>query len=85
MKVEKMNTGLIFKNKEKTGQQPDYSGSCNINGEQLRIALWINENDRGKYLSAKFSEQREQQEDNAIGMPQKNSITTIDSNEDIPF
>lgn len=33
--------GVLFKNKDKQGQQPDYKGHCEINGQQFWMDAWI--------------------------------------------
>ena len=52
----KVNTGAIFKNDKKQGNQPDYRGKVNVNGKEMEIALWIKESSKGmKYFSCSFS------------------------------
>jgi hypothetical protein len=54
---QKDNTGAIFKNDfKKTEQQPDYKGTCTVDGKQKEIALWINESKTGvTYFGAQFT------------------------------
>jgi uncharacterized protein (DUF736 family) len=53
----KKNTGAIFKNDKKQGNQPDYRGKVNVNGKEMEIALWLKESSKGtKYFSCSFSE-----------------------------
>ncbi len=53
----KVNTGAIFKNDKKQGNQPDYRGKVNVNGKEMEIALWLKESSKGtKYFSCSFSE-----------------------------
>ncbi len=33
----KVNTGAIFKNDKKQGNQPDYRGKVNVNGKEMEI------------------------------------------------
>jgi uncharacterized protein (DUF736 family) len=58
MSDNKINTGAIFKNKNKTAQnQPDYRGVVNANGKDMEIALWLKESKSGmKYFSVSLSE-----------------------------
>lgn len=45
----------VFKNKEKTGQQPDYKGNALIDGKEYEIAYWIKESQNGeKFFSGKI-------------------------------
>ncbi len=64
MIINAENSGLIFKNDRKDNErQPDYKGSVNVCGKQMEIALWVKENNRGKFMSAKFSEPYAKPED----------------------
>ena len=50
----KVNTGAIFKNDKKQGNQPDYRGKVNVNGKEMEIALWLKESSKGlKYFLPK--------------------------------
>jgi hypothetical protein len=54
---KKENTGVLFKNEKKqSDKQPDYTGSVLIEGKTLRIAAWIKEGPKGKYMSLSFQE-----------------------------
>ena len=74
----KENSGSLFRNERKTTEnQPDYRGSCLINGVALEIAAWVKESNTGtKYFSFKFQEPRVKQE-------AKGSAQEI-SQEDVP-
>ncbi len=88
MNILNENSGLIFKNDRKDNpNQPDYKGSVNVCGKQLDIALWIKENARGKFMSAKFSEPyvKPSVDDEAIGIERKQSHYTPDTSGDVPF
>jgi uncharacterized protein (DUF736 family) len=51
------NTGAIFKNEQKTGSQPDYRGTINVDGVDKQISLWVKDSKAGKkFFSAKISE-----------------------------
>lgn len=58
MSNNKLNTGAIFKNKNKTAKNhPDYRGVLNANGKEMDIALWIRESKSGnKYFSVMLTE-----------------------------
>jgi uncharacterized protein (DUF736 family) len=72
------NTGAIFKNEQKTGAQPDYRGTINVDGVDKQIALWVKESKAGmKFFSVKISEPYNPQE-----QPQPLAINTDD---DLPF
>jgi uncharacterized protein (DUF736 family) len=75
----KVNTGAIFKNDKKQGNQPDYRGKVNVNGKEMEIALWLKESSKGtKYFSCSFSEPR-------INEAPKQVNTQIIENDDLPF
>lgn len=53
MSDNKINTGAIFKNKNKTAtNHPDYKGSVNANGKDMDVALWLMENKTALNISA---------------------------------
>jgi len=55
-------TGVLFKNENrKTDRAPEYTGECTINGKLLRIAAWIKDGRKGKFMSIQFSEPQQQQ------------------------
>lgn len=57
--IERDNSGALFKRDKQSDNQPDYTGSCIVNGKKLDIAAWIKESKAGnKYMSLKFSEPR---------------------------
>ena len=58
MSDNKINTGAIFKNKNKTAtNHPDYKGSVNANGKDMDVAICLRENKNGvKYFSVALSE-----------------------------
>jgi uncharacterized protein (DUF736 family) len=71
------NTGAIFKNEQKTGSQPDYRGTINVDGVDKQIALWVKESKAGKkFFSVKISEPYNAQE-----QPQ----AAINTDDDLPF
>lgn len=48
-------SGSMFKNDQKTGQQPDYKGNCMIDGKKYYISAWVKESAGGKkYLSLAY-------------------------------
>lgn len=70
------NTGVLFKNdKQGNDKRPDYTGRVMVDGKTLRIAAWIKEGKKGKFMSLKFSEMQERGDDRQGGHP----------DDDIPF
>lgn len=75
----KKNTGAIFKNDKKQGNQPDYRGKVNVNGKEMEIALWLKESSKGtKYFSCSFSEPY-------VNESSKQVHTQIIEKDDLPF
>jgi uncharacterized protein (DUF736 family) len=75
----KTNTGAIFKNDKKQGNQPDYRGKVNVNGKEMEIALWLKESSKGtKYFSCSFSEPY-------VNDQPKQVHTQIIEEDDLPF
>ena len=70
---------ILFTNKDKQNNQPDYKGKAMFNGVEMDISIWIKESPNGKYLSGK------------VQKPYNKLKNEIESNtsqvqeEDIPF
>ena len=79
------NTGSVFKNDNKPSENhPDYSGDGMINGQVMRIAIWVKTASTGrKFLSLAFSEsQKYPKKDYA---PDQGLENSGDFGDDIPF
>lgn len=76
----KPNTGALFKNdKQGNDRRPDYTGTCNVEGENYRISAWINTAKSGaKYMSLNFQLDKQTQ-------PARSESTGADYDEDVPF
>lgn len=49
-------TGVLFKNdKRESDKHPLYKGQCMVGGVEYWLAAWINEGEKGKYMSLKFT------------------------------
>ena len=71
-------SGILFKNDKITSEKsPVYKGSATVNGVKYWLAAWINEGDKGKYMSIKFEEAEEEKKEK----PKK----IDDMNSDIPW
>ena len=63
MSYDNNMSGVLFPNKDKEGQQPDYRGECEINGKKYEIAGWKKQSKNGNpFLSMKFQEPREKRD-----------------------
>lgn len=58
----KPGSGTLFKNdKDGNDARPDYRGEIKLeSGETLRLAAWIKEGQKGKFMSLKIDQPREQ-------------------------
>lgn len=75
----KAMSGSLFRNKEKkSDKSPDYTGTCNVRGEILRVAGWLK--GEPKYLSLAFSEPQQKQD-----RPPKPAEPHADFPDEIPF
>jgi uncharacterized protein (DUF736 family) len=79
---QKDNSGALFRNERKEKDtQPDYTGNGMVNGAEVRIAAWIKQGAKGKFMSLKFDEPRERQEPTRGG----GGETAPDLDDEIPF
>ena len=55
---QKNDSGSLFKNDKKEKEaQPDYKGTCVVDGVEKQMGAWLRESKNGvKYMSIKFSE-----------------------------
>jgi len=58
---DRENSGVLFKNdKGDNPSRPDYTGFwTDANGTEWRLAAWIKEGKKGKFMSLKASEKRD--------------------------
>jgi hypothetical protein len=60
MNQQRDNSGVLFRNDDKKSEKsPDYTGSAMIDGVEKRLAAWIKEGRKGKFMSLSFSEPKE--------------------------
>jgi hypothetical protein len=58
------DSGVLFKNdKKETDKHPDYTGKINVAGKELRLAAWIRDGKKGKFMSLKVSEFQQKTEE----------------------
>jgi hypothetical protein len=76
------NKGVLFKNDRKEKEtQPDYTGKITLGGKEKRLAAWLKDGQRGKFMSLQVSDFQEQ----AQSAPQPQPVLNDDFSDDIPF
>jgi hypothetical protein len=67
MQQQRDMSGILFRNKAKQSEKsPDYTGSCTVRGEVLRVSGWVKESKkdaRNKFLSLSFRDELNQEPD----------------------
>lgn len=50
-------SGILFKNDRKMENEkaPDYTGKMEVNGQEYRLAAWVKQGQKGKFMSLKLS------------------------------
>lgn len=91
MEYDNTNRGTLFKAKEKKSEKsPDYTGTINVNGVEMRLSAWLKESKAGtKYFSLAVSEKDGQYESKSNARPRSEgrSNGSVDplSDDTIPF
>ena len=77
------NSGALFKNDKKGNEKaPDYTGNCMVDGFEYRIAAWVKEGNKGKFMSVTFQRKDEEKKP----APKAPVPTSFDDDQDsIPF
>jgi len=77
------NKGVLFKNDRKEKEnQPDYTGKITLGGKEKRLAAWLKDGQKGKFMSLQVSDFQEQQaQPQAAPQP----VLNDDFSDDIPF
>lgn len=79
MEEQRNNSGVLFKNwNKKSEKSPDYWGEAKVNGDDFKLAAWIKDGRKGKFMSL-FIQPKESQENE--GQVQESVI----AEDDIPF
>jgi uncharacterized protein (DUF736 family) len=74
------NRGVLFKNDRKeTDKHPDYTGKIDVNGTEFKLAAWIKEGKKGKFMSLAISTPQEMPPEQR----QNSGADFVDS--DVPF
>jgi hypothetical protein len=62
------NRGVLFKNHDKkTDKHPDYSGSINVEGVEMKLAAWIKEGKKGKFMSLAVTNENKKSPNRDLG------------------
>ena len=76
--------GALFKNRKRTEErQPEYTGNCEINGQQFWVSAWVKESKNGeKFFSMAYTPKEQPVTPNVTPVT---SNVTADVNDSIPF
>lgn len=76
----KLNKGVMFKNLKKlTEKHPDYNGSINIDGRDVKFSGWINTSSKGfKYISLSVNTFKPEDKSQEKSVYEKNSYEEIE-------
>jgi hypothetical protein len=78
------NKGVLFKNDRKEKEtQPDYTGKITLGGKEKRLAAWLKDGQRGKFMSLQVSDFQEQAQ--SAPQAQAQPLLNDDFSDDIPF
>jgi hypothetical protein len=79
--------GALFRqdeDKRKSEKSPEFSGSCEIDGQKFWIAAWVKTSKAGKkFFSLSFTAAEQQSDANPKPAPKKPEPTAVD--DEIPF
>ena len=79
--VDYENSGILFKNDKRDNEKaPDYTGKLNVGGTDYRLAAWIKEGQRGKFMTLSVSDV-----DRTPAPAPETKPLTDDLDDEIPF
>jgi hypothetical protein len=82
------DTFVLFKNdKGDNPKRPDYTGTINIDGDEYKLAAWIKEGKKGKFMTGKIGDPVEEREPAQPAQRQQQQRNTQPDSfdDDIPF
>ena len=84
MEYDNELSGVLFKNDKKSEKSPDYTGRCQIGNREYRMAAWIKQGKKGKFMSLAFQDAEDE------SWKDKKPSTDVQAppaefNDDIPF
>ncbi len=81
--------GVLFKNdKGDNDKRPDYTGTCEIDGVQMKMAAWVrtSSKDDKKFFSISFTKEEKQESTSTESTQTPNqSQTNTGTDDDLPF
>ena len=87
MYERKDGDGVLFKNEKTKDSQPDYTGNIQIDGEECRLAAWLKDGRKGKFMSLKLTlpERQDGPENRSSGQQTNKPADWPDDGDSIPF
>lgn len=71
------NSGILSRNNDrKNDKQPEFRGSCEVDGQRYWLSAWVKENDKGKFFSLSFTKIEDRGEES--------QASSVDD-DDVPF
>lgn len=80
MSYDKTNRGVLFnaKDRKTSDKSPDYTGTINVTGQEYRLAAWIKQGKKGKFMSLSVTTPDEK-------YSKKEATADPDFDDDLPF
>jgi hypothetical protein len=84
---DRTDTFVLFKNdKGDNPKRPDYTGTINIDGTDYKLAAWIKDGKKGKFMTGKIGDEVEEKKEESRPQQQGRQAPPEDSfDDDIPF
>jgi len=80
------NSGALFKNDGKQGNQPDYRGPLNVGGKDFEVSAWIKKSQAGKsFMSLSIQEKDAWKKDEPKVAEAAAPAGSDDFEDDVPF
>ena len=78
--------GALFKNNKRTEErQPEYTGNCEINGEEFWVSAWVKESKNGQKFFSMAYTPKEQKVTPSVTPVTSNVTTETSVDDEIPF